>query len=61
MNYSKALRGRLEKPAAIRGVQSQAETELNRELSKEEEALLFSHVDPNMLLEGIQKVFIIYH
>ena len=58
MNYSQAVKGRNEGPAAIRGVQSQAETELNRKLTNEEEGLLFKQIDPDMFLENIQKVFI---
>ena len=56
MNYSQALRGKKKLPDATTAIQSQAETELSRRLSKEEETLLFSQSSPNVLLRQIQKV-----
>jgi hypothetical protein len=56
MNFSQAVKGHLTRSGAIRGIQFQAETELGRKLNKQEEALLFSAISPNMLLNQIQKV-----
>ena len=55
MNFSQALKGQLSTPAAIMAIQSQAETELGRYLSKEEESILFSNTSPNILLGQMQK------
>ena len=56
MNYSQAVKGKKKLPDATAAIQSQADTELSRRLSKEEEALLFSQFTPNVLLRQIQKV-----
>ena len=56
MNFSQAVRGQLKPSQAIIAINSQAETELRRSLSKEEEAFLFTNFPPNILLEKIQKV-----
>ena len=55
MNFSQAVKGQLTTPAAIMAIQSQAETELGRNLSKEEETYLFSKSQPNILLRQMQK------
>ena len=55
MNFSQAVKGQLTRPSAVRAIQSHAETELGRKLSKEEESLLFSNCHPNILLGQIQK------
>jgi hypothetical protein len=41
MNFSKAVKGHPTKSFAIKAIQSQAETELGRKLTKEEESILF--------------------
>ena len=56
MNFSQVVRGQLNPSQAIIAIKSQAETELRRSLSKEEEAFLFTNFPPNILLEQIQKV-----
>jgi hypothetical protein len=56
MNFSQAVKGQLSRPGAVRAIQSQAETELGRKLSKEEESLLFRNIHPNTFLGQIQKV-----
>ena len=55
MNFSQAVKGQLTRPGAVRAIQSQAETELGRKLTKEEESLLFSKSHPNIFLGQIQK------
>ena len=55
MNFSQAVKGQARRPGAVRAIQSQAETELGRKLSKEEESLLFSNCHPNIFLGQIQK------
>ena len=56
MNFSQAVRGQLKPSQAIVAILSQAETELRRNISKEEEAFLFENFPPNILLGKIQKV-----
>jgi hypothetical protein len=56
MNFSKAVKGHPTKSFAIKAIQSQAETELGRKLTKEEESILFSKTHPNILLDQIEKV-----
>jgi hypothetical protein len=57
MNFSRAVKGHLTRTGAIRAIQSQAETELGRKMSKEEESLLFSNTQPNSLWAQIEKVY----
>jgi hypothetical protein len=57
MNFSRAVKGHLTRTGAIRVIQSQAETELGRKLSKEEESLLFKNNPPNILQAQIEKVY----
>ena len=57
MNFSQAVKGHLTRSGAIRAIQSQAETELGRKLSKEEELFLFTNTHPNMLMAQIEKVY----
>ena len=57
MNFSQAVKGHLTRSGAIRAIQSQAETELGRKLSKEEESFLFTKNDPNIFLAQIEKVY----
>ena len=56
MNFLQAVKGQLKPSQAIMAIKSQAETELIRSLSKEEEAYLFTKFPPNILLGQIQKV-----
>ena len=56
MNFSQAVKGHLTRAGAIRAIQSQAETELGRKLSKEEESFLFTNTHPNILQAQIEKV-----
>jgi hypothetical protein len=56
MNFSRAVKGHLTRAGAIRAIQSQAETELGRKLSKEEESLLFTNTHPNIFQAQIEKV-----
>ena len=56
MNFTRAVRGQLTVTSTIDAIQSQAETELNRKLTKAEEGLLFRCTDPAQLLNDIQKV-----
>ena len=56
MNFSQAVRGKMSTSVAISAIQSQAETELGRQLTKEEETFLFTNCDnPISLLGMIQK------
>ena len=55
MNYSQAARGHHTRGGATMAIQSQAETELGRKLSKEEETFLSSKLTPSSLLGEIQK------
>jgi hypothetical protein len=57
MNFSQAVKGQLTRSGAIRAIQSQADTELGRKLTKEEESFLFTKTHPNILLGQIQKVW----
>jgi hypothetical protein len=56
MNFSRAVKGHLTRPGAIRAIQSQAETELGRMLSKDEESFLFTNTPPIILRAQIEKV-----
>ena len=56
MNFSQAVRGQLTRSGAISAIQCQADTELGRELSKNEEMCLSSKTSPTQLLGQIQKV-----
>ena len=56
MNYSRALKGSLTRSGAAKEIFSQAELELGRPLSKEEEQKLFSNSSPQQILDRIQKV-----
>ena len=56
MNYLQAVRGHLNPPDAISAIQSQADTELGRNLSGEEKTFLLTKFHPNILLGEIQKV-----
>ena len=56
MNFSKAVKGHPSKSFTIKAIQSQAETELGRKLTKEEESILFFKTHPNILLDQIEKV-----
>ena len=56
MNFSQAVRGQLKPSHAILAINSQAETELRRSLSKDEETFLLRKFNPHILLEQIQKV-----
>ena len=55
MNFSQAVKGQLTRPGAIRAIQSQAETEIGRNLTKSEESFFFTNNPPNILLSNIQK------
>ena len=57
MNFSQAVKGHLTRSGAIRAIQSQAETELGRKLSREEESILFNNTPPNILQAQIEKVY----
>jgi hypothetical protein len=59
MNYSRALKGSLTRSGAAKEIFSQAELELGRPLTKEEEKHLFSNLAPQNILERIQKVYIL--
>ena len=56
MNYSKAVKSQVRRSGVIQAIRSQAETELRRELSKDEERLLSTKFSLNLLLDRIQKV-----
>ena len=56
MNFAKAVKGKQTRASSMRDIQSQAETELSRQLSKEELDALFKNGSPNDILEQIQKV-----
>ena len=56
MNYLQAVQGQLNPPDAISAIQSQADTELGRNLSGEEKTFLLTKFHPNILLGEIQKV-----
>ena len=56
MNYAQAARGHHTRGGVTRAIQSQAETELGRKLSKEEEIFLSTKFSPPSLLDEIKKV-----
>ena len=57
MNFSRAVKGHLTRAGAIRAIHSQAETDLGRKLSREEESILFNNTPPNILQAQIEKVY----
>ena len=56
MNYAQAARGHHTRVGVTMAIQSQAETELGRKLSKEEEIFLSTKFSPCSLLDEIKKV-----
>ena len=56
MNYSLAVKGSGAISGATRAIASQAEVELGRELTNEEEMNLFQKMSPQTLLQRIEKV-----
>ena len=56
MNFAHAVLGRLSRTGVMNAIQSQAETELGRKLSKEEEVLIFTNHPPVVVLEQIETV-----
>ena len=56
MNYSRAVKGSWATSGATREIASQAEVELGRELTNEEEMNLFQKMSPQTLLYRIEKV-----
>ena len=56
MNYAQAARGHHTRGGVTRAIQSQAETELGRKLSNEEEIFLSTKFSPCSLLDEIKKV-----
>ena len=56
MNYSMAVKGSGAISGATREISSQAEVELGRELTNEEEINLFQMMSPQTLLHRIEKV-----
>ena len=56
MNYLQAARGHHTRGGAMMAIHSQAETELGRKLSKEEELFLSTKLSPSTLSDEIQKV-----
>ena len=57
MNFARAVRGRLSRSNIFEAIQAQAETELGRMISKDEQNLIFNKNPPSVVLEQIQKVF----
>ena len=56
MNFAGAVTGRLYRSGTVETIQSQAETELNRKLSKEELALLSTQISLNAVADRIHQV-----
>ena len=56
MNYSRAVKGALTRSGVIHEVKSQAQLELSRPLSKEEENCLFKTFSPQNVYDRAQKV-----
>ena len=56
MNYSGAVKGSLTRSGVIHEVKSQAQLELSRPLSKEEEVCLFKTFSPQDVHDRVQKV-----
>ena len=58
MNFARAVKGRLTRSNIFEAIQSQAETELGRMITKEEQNLIFAKDPPSVVLDQIQKVFL---
>ena len=56
MNYSLAVKGSLTRSGAVREIASQAEVELGRRLTDEEELNLFQRFSPQTIVNKIEKV-----
>ena len=56
MNFARAVQGRLTRSSIFEAIQSQAETELGRMISKEEQNRIFAENTPSAVLDKIQKV-----
>ena len=56
MNYADIVKGRLTRVGALTFIQNQSETELRRQLTKEEINLLSSHISPINFVGLIKKV-----
>ena len=56
MNYAKAVRGVTTNPIDIQMIESQAEIELARTLTKDEKQLLSKAISPSTLCKRIKKV-----
>ena len=60
MNFSGAVQGALSNAGAMRYISSQAELELGRCLTQEEETTLFGKFSPKTISSRIQKVRLNY-
>ena len=56
MYYSRAVKGSLTRSGAAREIASQAEVELGRRLTNEEELNLFQRFSPQAIIDRIEKV-----
>ena len=56
MNYSRALKGSLTRSGAVQEIASQAEVELGRRLTTEEDLNLFKRFSPQTIVNKIEKV-----
>lgn len=56
MNYSRAVQGTLAQSGKLKAIQAAAETEINRQLSKEELSSLTCRFSLEELFETIEKV-----
>ena len=56
MNYSRAVKGSLTQSGAMREIASQAELELGRQLTNEEELTIFQRFSPQAIVDNIEKV-----
>ena len=56
MYYSRAVKGSLTRSGAAREIASQAEVELGRPLTNEEELNLFQRFSPQAIIDRIEKV-----
>ena len=56
MNFARAVKGTLTRSRALQHVNSQSELELGRQLTKDEEAMLYKRLSPNTVMDRIDKV-----
>ena len=61
MNFAKAVRGTLTRSRALQDVNSQSDIELGRQLTKNEEAMLYKRLSPHTVVERIDRVCLAFY